>query len=128
MNDVNQLIPKGQRKVALGSFVGLVALTAVVCAVELSTRDLDMGEYLLDVGLGALFGGIGGVVFGYIAWLGLSVMRHVIGAVFNDGQTLPAHPNLDAMSGSSKLQADIRERIADRRIRDLTSVPNAGFR
>lgn len=122
---MNQLIPKGQRKVALGSFVGLVALTAVVCAVELSTRHLEFDEYLLDVGLGALFGGIGGMVFGYIAWLGLSVMRHVISAVFNDGQTLAVHPNLDAMSGSSKLQADIRERIADRRIRDLTGVPNA---
>jgi hypothetical protein len=85
MTNVNRLIPKEQRKVAFGSFLGLMALTAVVCAVELPTRDLEVHEYLMDVGLGAVFGAMGGAVFGYIGWVGLTTVRHVIGAALDQG-------------------------------------------
>src|SRR5579864_5330571 len=100
MNDMNRLIPKAQRKVALGSFLGLVALTAVMCAVELSSRDLEVHEYLVDVALGAILGAFAGAVLGYLAWVGLTVARQVIGAIVHDGQTVSTTPNPDGMSAS----------------------------
>lgn len=79
---MNRLIPKAERKAAVLSFLGLVVLTAVICAVGVSTRHLQVREYLIEVALAATSAAIAGAVFGYVCRLGLTVVRHLIVTLF----------------------------------------------
>ena len=94
---MNILIPKVERKAALLSFLGLLALTAIICASELWTHHLHAREHLINVALGATFGAIGGAVFGYIGWLSSAAARYLTGAFLDHIQivrtvTVPADP------------------------------------
>lgn len=79
---MNILIPKAERKAALLSFLGLVVLTAVMCAIQLSTHHLPVREYLTEVALGGTSGAIGGAAFGYVGWLTVTAVRRLISDCF----------------------------------------------
>lgn len=80
---MNQLTPKAESKAAVLSFLGLVVLTAIICAIEISTRHLQVREYLIEVALAATSGALAGTVLGYICRLGLTTVRHLIVPLFD---------------------------------------------
>lgn len=64
MRDMDLVIPKAERRAAFLSFWGLVLLTAVICAMEFSTRRLQVREYLIAVALAATSRATAGTVLG----------------------------------------------------------------
>jgi hypothetical protein len=96
MRDMNRMIPKAECKAALLSFLGLAAFTAVICAMELSTRHLQVREYLIEVAWATTFGALGGLMFGYVGRFIVTVVRHLIVTLF-DGATQIAQIQIEGL-------------------------------
>lgn len=74
---MNSLIPKSERKPALVSFVGMVALATTLSSWEVWTQHLRAREFVIQIGLGAAVGGLTGALLGYFAWLSVAGMRRL---------------------------------------------------